>query len=290
MGRWIPLIEKPRYTVARLGLTPEERERAEASAARCTSILQVNRLSAEERTLVYLLLVPEQVWNWTPTPGQSPRPKHVAIEVSETWGLARVQVYRAPEDRDPMFYVELADMTFEQIEVPFIMTCDPLSERFHVDALADGRPTYLGTGARNLAEEIRALTAGLAPCQIRRGLRVFKHFLPRAERLMALLGKRSLILDALTYHNALLFEKYGFYYLSGRRLMERIHREFQPGGVLFRQLDGSTPFRRPGAQATIRGRSWAIHDGILGEVWEEPRMAKALGRHAGLCTFPEAVY
>ena len=33
---------------------------------------------------------------------------------------------------------------------------------------------------------------------------------------------------------------------------------------LHRALDGSTAFRRPGFDRTIRGRSWAVHDGILG--------------------------
>jgi hypothetical protein len=74
--------------------------------------------------------------------------------------------------------------------------------------------------------------------------------------------------------------------------MEWVHGEFQPGGLLFKKLDRSTPFRRPAMAHTIRGRSWAIHDGILGEPWPalEVRMFKRVGQDAEVCTFPDAVY
>jgi hypothetical protein len=42
----------------------------------------------------------------------------------------------------------------------------------------------------------------------------------------------------------------------------------------------------------VRSRSWAIHDGILGEPWPtlDVKMFKRVGQHAGVCTFPGAVY
>jgi len=58
-------------------------------------------------------------------------------------------------------------------------------------------------------------------------------------------------------------------------------------------LDGSTPFRKPDQWCTVRGRAWAIHDGILEAVgfhWDGLRMIKQVGRHAGVETFPQAVY
>jgi hypothetical protein len=75
--------------------------------------------------------------------------------------------------------------------------------------------------------------------------------------------------------------------------MEDIQREFQPGGRLHRALDGSTPFRQPGQWRSVRGRAWAIHDGVLAAIdagWRELRMIKQVGRHAGVDTFPDAVY
>ena len=61
---------------------------------------------------------------------------------------------------------------------------------------------------------------------------------------------------------------------------------FQPGGALDGLLDGSTIFRRPGAGETVFGRSWAIHDGILGNAWVSPNMIKWFGVDAAVCTFP----
>jgi acetoin utilization protein AcuC len=107
-----------------------------------------------------------------------------------------------------------------------------------------------------------------------------------------------ILAEPLTYDNAVRYEKYGFDYLNGRRLMLEIDRQFQAGGALFRKLDGSTPFRRPEMATSVHGRSWAIHDGILLEAgreaqegsilaqpWEEVRIYKNIGQHAGVRTF-----
>ena len=96
------------------------------------------------------------------------------------------------------------------------------------------------------------------------------------------------MLEPLAYHTAILFESYGCAYSIGKKQMDLIHMEFQPGGELFKRLDGSTPFRKPGMEQTVRGRSWAIHDGILGEPFTNIRMYKRVGVEAGVITFPNA--
>ena len=68
--------------------------------------------------------------------------------------------------------------------------------------------------------------------------------------------------------------------------MREIDEGFRPGGELFRRLDGSTPFRMPGMERTVRGRSWAIHDGILDEPWDGVRIYKTIGASAGINSFP----
>jgi hypothetical protein len=98
-------------------------------------------------------------------------------------------------------------------------------------------------------------------------------------------GYRFYFLEALSYNSAILYERGGFQYVKGKEKMEYIEREFRPGGVLHARLDGSTPFRKPEHWKTVRGRSWAIHDGILDEPWESPKMYKTVGVHAGVCTF-----
>jgi len=80
--------------------------------------------------------------------------------------------------------------------------------------------------------------------------------------------------------------------------MKRIHELFQPGGALLRKLDGRSPFRQPDFADTVRGRSWAIHDGILLEVdddlldegWVSPVMYRMVGNPRGMITFPNPTY
>lgn len=134
------------------------------------------------------------------------------------------------------------------------------------------------------------MQAGLGPCQVRKGLGLMGSLLPRLEAFGKELGYVSLQLRPLTYRNALYYERLGFGYLDGRRRMIRIEKEFAPNGVLARALDGSTPFRQPGQRDSARGRSWAIHDGILevmdGHAALEPLMFKVFGRHEAVCTAP----
>ncbi|MFH1488310.1 MAG: hypothetical protein ABII06_05360, partial [Pseudomonadota bacterium] len=74
--------------------------------------------------------------------------------------------------------------------------------------------------------------------------------------------------------------------------------EFQPGGKLFNKLDNRTPFRKPAFAQTVRGRSWAIHDGLLSEIeddllgegWVSPVMYRMVGKPRGMITFPSPIY
>ena len=130
------------------------------------------------------------------------------------------------------------------------------------------------------------MQAGLAPGQIRPGLRMLRATLGRIEAFAARLEKPALLLEAFFYHNALVYERHGFGYLAGQDRVEAIHRGFLPGGDLDRRLDGSTPFRRPGSGESIRGRSWAIHDGILSQPWWPPVMYRPIGLRLTVCTAP----
>ncbi len=110
-------------------------------------------------------------------------------------------------------------------------------------------------------------------------------------------GLKSIYLEALYYHTAIMFERHGYRYFKGFKMMQRINELFQPGKALYNKLDGSTPFRQPGFDKTVRGRSWAIHDGVLDEIeddiiefWDPPKMYRMVGQHYDVCTFPNAVY
>ncbi|HLC04054.1 MAG TPA: hypothetical protein VJK02_13535 [Anaerolineales bacterium] len=47
-------------------------------------------------------------------------------------------------------------------------------------------------------------------------------------------------------------------------------------------------FRLADAAGTVRGRSWAIHDGIMGVPFSEVTMYREIGQDAGVWTFPNA--
>jgi hypothetical protein len=103
------------------------------------------------------------------------------------------------------------------------------------------------------------------------------------ENFVEELGHDLYFVEPLYYHNAVIFERYGFAYQQGRKLMERIHNGFSEGGDLLIQLDDST-FRPAQAENSIRLRSWAIHDGILGAPFTNVTMYKRVGKHAGIRT------
>lgn len=187
---------------------------------------------------------------------------------------------------DPLLYAHITDTMNGQLHVLLYVVNDPNSPRFDVDRMPDGTPTEFGSARRNLPAELAAMQAGLAPGQVRSGLRMLKHVVKAFEEFVVELGQSMYLLEPLYYHNAVVFERYGFAYVHGRRKMEAIHFGFQPGGELAQRLDGSTPFRLPEHAGSIRGRSWAIHDGITGAPYTDVTMYKRIGQPAELNTFP----
>jgi hypothetical protein len=186
--------------------------------------------------------------------------------------------------RDPIQYGHLTDTLNGQIHVLLYILNDPSSPRFDVDQLPDGQKTVFGTRVRNVEAEIAALEAGLAPGQIRRGLRLLSKAILTFEEFVTSLGHEIYFVEPLYYHNAVIFEKYGFLYQKGFKLMKRIQSGFSSGGDLIAKLDSSTPFRKPDYASSIRLRSWSIHDGILGEPFSDVTMYKYVGKKGDLNT------
>jgi hypothetical protein len=205
-------------------------------------------------------------------------------------GSYRFELYHSGASIEPLAELELADTQFNQIEVVWVTLQDPLGHRYDIDVMPGGATTLRGTVARNIVAEEAALAAGLAPGQVRRGLRAFRWLAERIETLMLCLNQREYMAQPLFYHTAILFEQYGFSYVQGQARMEEINAGFQPGGALLERLDGSSPFRQPALAESIRGRSWAIHDGIAGGRWDRVRMVKRLGVNAHAQTAPGIVW
>ncbi len=261
---------------------------------RMHSLRQINAYPEPVKESIYRHLLPAEIlsrYDIDPeTLCDAEGQRLVTFTCPEGSGLVEVDVRPEVDFIDPLLYLELVDTRLNQIEVLLFVVNDPTSERFETDRDWRGERTKFGTFRRNIPEEIRAMQAGLAPGQVRRGLRLSRTLIPLFEDFVRRLGHDYYLMEPLAYHNAIVFERLGCNYVQGKRRMQWIHTAFQPGGVLHEALDGSTPFRQPDAWRTVRGRSWAIHDGILGEPWHGIKMYKRVGRHAGVDTFPGGAY
>lgn len=270
---------------------PENSQLLDAAGAPLRSILTINRLQEVEKERLYAGLLPQRLRQLMKL-GDSGLCKQngeklVSIIAPQGLPLVRIEARQQPDDKDPVFFLELADTQFHQLELCFCIICDPAAPRFDVDVDEHGKINWFASHGRNIPEELRAMQAGLFPNQTRRGLQLFVDFFPLLERFSDALGIEMIVAEALSYDNAIRYEKYGFDYLRGKRLMGEINREFQPGGRYFVRLDGSSPFRMPGMERTVRGRSWAIHDGILDEAWDDVQIYKVIGVDAGINMFPK---
>jgi hypothetical protein len=263
------------------------------------SIAKVNRLPKEERDPIYLRLVPDSIFEKFHIDRKAltnPFGERVVRGIfppDENFGCIEVK-YRST-DRDCIFSSQVSLQSFmESLRLDFLIINDPFSERFNVDIDEMGRDTLLGNRSRNIPEEVKAMEAGLAPGMVRHGLGLMRESAKCLERFMEPLGLKTITVSAFYYHNAIVWERYGFTYFKGGKMMEKIHKEFQPGGLLYERLDHSTPFRRRGIEGTVRGRSWAIYDGIyldaFDEEWDSPMMYKILGRDFKVNTFPGQIY
>ena len=261
------------------------------------SLNQLNSLPEFTRQRIFRCLLPLELLvrfnidplSWKGEDGS----ELVHLDVNAERGIVRVSAQASSEPQDDFFHLELSDNAYSGIDLNFIILSDPTGQRFGTDIDGQGNPTWFGTARRNLQEEQRAMQAGLAPGQTRRGLGSSRQVFQQLEVFLAVLGHRSYFLEPLSYVSAWLFERMGFAYTRGHKLMDDINREFQPGGKLHDALDDSSPFRQGDQWQSVRGRAWAIQDGILEAFdahWDKLRMIKHIGKHAGVETYPGSTY
>ena len=196
---------------------------------------------------------------------------------------AEISLYHHVEAIDPVLFGHITDTIHGKLHILLYGMNDVNSTRFDVDRLPDGTKTSFGTTERNLTAEENALKAGLAPGQIYRGPHLFKESLRQFESFAACMGQDLFFVEPLFYHVAIIFEKYNFHYQSGKNFLQRINNGFSEEGELIPRLDGSTPFRAPGAADKIRLRSWAVHDNILGEPFTNVTMYKYIDQDSTPC-------
>lgn len=264
-------------------------------------IARLNRLPETDKNRIYSLLIPPSILSRLqidPGTGLGPDGEQcLIVEAPEGGSEASVRVVRSLSDTDPVFFMEVSESRdLVRLLWDFIRINDLDSPRFNTDVTPEGGDRWLNWRTRNIEEELGAKSAGLAPGQVRRGLGVISELNDCLDEFSVAVGFKSVFLEALFYHTAIIFERHGFRYFEGEPMMGKIHEEFKPGGVLYGRLGGS-PFRKPEFANTARGRSWAIHDGILDDAedfgigpWSPPKMYRMAGKHFEVDTAPGVVY
>ena len=256
-------------------------------AASPHTITSINQLDPEDKRAIYMRMIPVELRerfvlneNLIDPDGND----LLKLNCPAGSAVAEMALYHQVGYPDPILYGQISDTLNGQLHVLLYILNDPESPRFDIDRMPDGTETKFGTSTRNLEAELAAMQFGLAPGQIRRGLRMLGEAIQTFEKFVASLGNELFFVEPLYYHNAIIFERYGFAYEKGRRLMERIQAGFGQDGDLRHRLDGSTPFRDPAASGSIRLRSWAMHDKLLDRPFSDVTMYKWLGKSAGLNT------
>ena len=246
----------------------------------------INKLSENEKRAIYARYIPKELIQKFDLSELTSNKDLLQFRFADGSSDVEMRLFHQIDFQDPVLYAHLADTLNGQIHVLLYILNDPNTPRFDVDKMPDGSPTRFGTLQRHLEAEKAAREYGLAPGQIRRGLRLFQPATAAFEKFITSLGHDIYFIEPLYYHNAVIFERYGFAYQVGKRKMEGINSGFREGGELSLKLDDSNPFRSSKAANSIRLRSWAIHDGILGEPFTNVTMYKRVGKSANITTTP----
>jgi hypothetical protein len=250
----------------------------------------INQLPEDEKRAIYGRYIPKELIEKFALPDPVRNRELLQFRFASGASDVEMMLFHQPRFPDPILYAHLSDTMNGQIHVLLYILNDPTAPRFNVDKMPDGSPTKFGILQRNLDAEKAALEAGLSPGQVRKGLRLLQPATAAFEEFVISLGHDMYFVEPLYYHNAVIFERYGFAYQMGKRQMESIQAGFQKGGELRQKLDGSNPFRTSNAANSIRLRSWAIHDGILGEPFTNVTMYKRVGKSANIDTAANSVW
>ncbi|HAV76023.1 MAG TPA: hypothetical protein DCX53_01570 [Anaerolineae bacterium] len=246
----------------------------------------INKLPELEKRSVYSRYIPKELIERFDLSDLMNNKDLLQFRFAEGSSDVEMTLYHQANFQDPILYAHMADNLNGQIHILLYILNNPESPRFDVDKMPDGTPTRFGIRFRNIEAEINAMNAGLSPGQVREGLHIFRPAMAVFEKFILGLGHEMYYMEPLYYHNAIIFERHGFKYQMGRRQMESINSGFQPGGGLRQMLDDSNPFRSSNAAESIRLRSWAIHDGVLGEPFTNVTMYKQVGKKAETNTAP----
>jgi len=141
------------------------------------TLRQLNSLPENARKRVYRALIPPDLLvrfgidpvTWAGPNGDQP----VRLRTDPHVGAVHLLVRQAASFSDDFLSMELADNALNGIDLHLLLIHNPSGPRFDTDYDESSLPTLFGMARRNLAEEERAMRAGLAPAQVRVGLSLF---------------------------------------------------------------------------------------------------------------------
>ncbi|KAA0258590.1 hypothetical protein FHQ18_05370 [Deferribacter autotrophicus] len=227
----------------------------------------INQLSYAEKEKIYSHFIPEKLYQILGIKNfdELKNKYYFRLFCEPGTDFVKIEIKIDKNQKDWIFLLEIADTIYYQLELSLIVIGDPNAPFFDVYHDRFGHRNYFATAERNIEEETKALKAGLYPHQSRKGLNLFDNLLENLESFCRYTEKHLIETDPLGYASAIFYEKKGFGYIDGKKLMLKIDKEFYPEGLLYKKLDNSNIFRKQEYWNNVWGRSWAIHDGVLKE-------------------------
>ncbi len=263
-------------------------------------IRMINNLSRHQKEGLYRNLIPASIFhriNINPLNFHDSKGANVVRFFCPGGDSACLVEIKARDMDEPVYSIQVSDsMDLTMMDWDFLIINDPQSAHYATNLDEKGRDTLFGWASRNLAEEQKAMDAGYFPGQTRKGMGCTREVIRHLDFFCRILGIKSVRLEALFYHNAVTYERMGYSYFKGYKMMKRINELFEPGHILYKRLNDSSPFRKREFAGSVRGRSWAIHDGILNDIeddilsegWMSPVMYRMLEKPRAMITFSES--
>lgn len=172
----------------------------------------INQLPEDEKRAIYSRVIPQkllEIYDISPTLIDPQGNNLLELNCPAISSVVELSFYHRHGAQDPVMYGEITDTLNGQIHILFYTIRDPDGPRFDVDKMPDGTSTKMGTLCRNLEAEKAAIKAGLAPAQIRPGLRLLSEGIDAFENFVLSLEQTFFFSEPLHYHNAVILEHTG---------------------------------------------------------------------------------
>ncbi|GAC1451955.1 MAG: hypothetical protein PVSMB11_12820 [Desulfuromonadaceae bacterium] len=185
-----------------MALLPHNSQLLDAAGRPLSSLQAINRLEEPEKERIYSCLLPQRLRDILGLAENSScnfaGERLVTIIAPKGLSLVRIEVRSKPDDGVVVFFLELSDTQFHQMELSFCIIRDPTAPRYAVDVDEKGVNNWFASQGRNIPEELRAMRAGLFPNQTHHGLQLFVTFFPLLERFTDSLGMQIIVAEQLS--------------------------------------------------------------------------------------------